>query len=1163
MLTLDSFTKALIVGLLSILATPEAVGAPKKPAVVAAPSPDQAALKEADDLVMQAGEKLRQKKFDEAVSLAEKALAIREKHKPNSASVEVVLRLIADIHEKAGNHARGVPPMERALALCIKRDVKGFELQMCHQYVGYAYARAGQHERAVQAFERATTIARELDRGTDGEHASMSLWSMAKSFTALRRYADAEAAISRVIKYFESEPGQRGIEGPLFLLGELYHEQGLYTRAEPILSRALELKARRFTRGHATDIMNKLAFTRMALEDYEGARVLLDEMLQDAKASGEDSLRFAIVLATRGGLDVKTGAYDRAEPLLDRAQAIADKLVAKPDEGAIVVAVAIAGVRGRLALQKGDFVRAEKLLVQELEVVEKKFGPKDKTVADAASELADLHRRVGRFDRADVFAMRALSIRDEVLAPTHPSRAESRAILGRIREARADALGAKKLHEEALAMREQAFGPEHPHVGSSLQDLADLARRQGQFAQAEGYYKRAVAIFEKAFGPDHDQVAAALEGLSALHAGAGKVELAVRLAERAADIRERQAALIVAGGSDAQKRAFVETIRVGTDFVTSLHAQVAPSDDRAKRLSLTTIFQRKGRVLDVMAGSLSVLRKRLSPADLMLFDEVAVARAEVSRLAMRGPAGAPLDTFRAELAKREEKARALEEKLGGQSDVFRAEQIPVTIERVQALVPEGMAIIELSEYVPRRAAERQQSSRLGAPRIAAYVLDGSGKIGFVDLGESAPIEQAVQTLRKVLSSPSGEDPKKPARELDELVMRKVRPLLGRKTKLLISADGALSLVPFAALVDDDGQYMVGKYEITYLTSGRDLLRLARQTLVRNAPVDKMLVVANPAFGSRARGESALGLLDEGSPDETSDGKARGMEKAFFVPLPATAVEARRLSALIPEATVLVDVEATETAVKKARAPRMLHIATHGFFVSNKALAARTAAAEQRGLELDVVSDWLPDDPLLRSGIALAGANSKTGGGGEDGILTALEASSLDLQGTKLVVLSACETGVGDVMQGEGIYGLRRALFVAGAESLVASLWQVADEETQSLMVAYYGRLLKGETRSGALRNVQISMLGAPATSHPYYWASFGMFGNSSAMGTAGDAAPEPSSEVSRPGQTRPSARGCACIVTGDARDQDGYWKAVALGLVLAYWRRERRTSSLA
>src|SRR5262249_10496263 len=157
----------------------------------------------------------------------------------------------------------------------------------------------------------------------------------------------------------------------------------------------------------------------------------------------------------------------------------------------------------------------------------------------------------------------------------------------------------------------------------------------------------------------------------------------------------------------------------------------------------------------------------------------------------------------------------------------------------------------------------------------------------------------------------------------------------------------------------------------------------------------------------------------------------------FAPLAGTAGEATALKRLLPEATVLTEAAATETALKQLQGPRILHVATHGFF-----LADHEGVLEKLGfVELQLTDGpkypvpLRRGNPLLRSGLALSGAN-QPGGDGEDGVLTALEAAGLDLWGTKLVVLSACETGVGDVQNGEGVYGLRRAITMAGAESQV-------------------------------------------------------------------------------------------------------------------------------
>jgi CHAT domain-containing protein len=177
--------------------------------------------------------------------------------------------------------------------------------------------------------------------------------------------------------------------------------------------------------------------------------------------------------------------------------------------------------------------------------------------------------------------------------------------------------------------------------------------------------------------------------------------------------------------------------------------------------------------------------------------------------------------------------------------------------------------------------------------------------------------------------------------------------------------------------------------------------------------------------------------------------------------------------------VLVGANASESALKKVSAPSIVHIATHGYFLEQP----------DQNEDDDDPDDQLTENPLVLSGLALAGANNR-GKGGDDGILTALEASGLDLWGTKLVVLSACDTGLGKVRNGEGVYGLRRSFALAGAESVVMSLWPISDRVTRELMAGYYKNLKAGMGRGEALRRVQLDMLHKKGREHPFYWASF-------------------------------------------------------------------------
>jgi CHAT domain-containing protein len=191
-------------------------------------------------------------------------------------------------------------------------------------------------------------------------------------------------------------------------------------------------------------------------------------------------------------------------------------------------------------------------------------------------------------------------------------------------------------------------------------------------------------------------------------------------------------------------------------------------------------------------------------------------------------------------------------------------------------------------------------------------------------------------------------------------------------------------------------------------------------------------------------------------------------------------------------------KAVERHIKESRSPLILHLATHGFFLPNQAHVTAEPASRSEDSEwvgsADVrVGGPETENPLLRSGLAFAGANTWLNGGStlaaaEDGILNAIEVSSLELLGTELVVLSACETGLGTVHVWEGVFGLRRAFALAGAKTLVITLWKVADRQTVELMVSFYQQLLSGKSRGEALRGAQLEL--KKRFPSPFYWAAF-------------------------------------------------------------------------
>jgi CHAT domain-containing protein/tetratricopeptide (TPR) repeat protein len=819
------------------------------------------------------------------------------------------------------------------------------------------------------------------------------------------------------------------------------------------------------------------------------------------KALGPKHPDVAEMLSDLGLMYKLSGDYARAELLYQRALAIYEQ-VQPPHPLA-------ANTLDNLALlydAKGDYARSEPLHQRALAIYEQTYGPEHTEVAIALDNLAEFYKAKGDYARAEPLQARAVAIYEK-LKPGHPGTANALDNLAEVYEVKGDYARSESLHLRALDIYKKALGPEHPDFAIALANLARLYKLKGDYAQAEPLYQNSLDIIKKTLGTEHPHAGTALNYLTELYEAKGDYASALQFSAQALEVRETNLALILATGSERQKLAYLATLSGETNTTISLHTRLTPADPQALRLALTTVLRRKGRALDAMSDQIASLRRRLDPKDRALLDQLYATQAQLAALTLGGPGKTPPAEHRAAQARLEAQVEQLQDAVARRSAEFRVRTQPVTLEQVRGALPAGSTLVEFFSYRPFDPKAKTWAARFGPARYVAYVLGGRGEPLWTDLGEATAVDAEMARLLAALKCPQAATGleqcpsvavvKQLARAVDERVMRPVRKLLGDTRQVFISPDGALNLLPFAALVDESGKYLVETYSLTYLTSGRDLLRLQLSTKSRRPP----LVIADPLFG---RAQAASNAPARGAGD-VSGLRSAEMGRMYFAQLPGTAQEARALGATLPGVQVRTQAEATEAALKQVSAPRVLHVATHGFFLPDQSRAAGGTQGIRPGGDASTAGSV--ENPLLRSGLALEGANSRQGAGGEDGILTALEAAGLDLWGTKLVVLSACETGVGEVKNGEGVYGLRRALVLAGSESQVMSLWQVSDEATRDLMTRYYKRLMAGEGRTEALRQVQLAMLRGgkraqggglaaglgvrgPDFSHPFYWAAF-------------------------------------------------------------------------
>ncbi|MGQ0572264.1 MAG: CHAT domain-containing protein, partial [Armatimonadota bacterium] len=427
------------------------------------------------------------------------------------------------------------------------------------------------------------------------------------------------------------------------------------------------------------------------------------------------------------------------------------------------------------------------------------------------------------------------------------------------------------------------------------------------------------------------------------------------------------------------------------------------------------------------------------------------------------------------------------------------------------------ARVPIFDFVARAA---QGDPEWAPDRYLAFVMAAGEPDGvqMVDLGEVDPIDQQITAYRAAITGedPDGDtsqrgeedasgadthtsdrragilrasehlasDPPEPSattgldrgRVLRALVFDPLRAAIGGHTRLFVAPDGNLARLPFEVLPLEDDRFLIDAYHISYLGAGRDILRYGTASDRQAAPA---MIVADPDY------------------DLTSETKPHPASGVPFRRLIGARLEAATVASLL-NVEPLVDTEAVETTLKLCRSPRILHVATHGFFLPDSpdlpvSEPTMTMLGSVGGSALGRLSGHRLENPLLRSGLALAGANSWLSGEAlplpaEDGLLTGEDVTGMDLLDTELVVLSACETGLGDVHIGEGIIGLRRAFVTAGARTLIMSLWKVPDYQTQDLMREFYESLLAGRPRADALRDAQLAM--KSLYPNPHYWGAF-------------------------------------------------------------------------
>jgi CHAT domain-containing protein len=788
----------------------------------------------------------------------------------------------------------------------------------------------------------------------------------------------------------------------------------------------------------------------------------------------------AVIALNRLGTAAKSlGEFARAESAFKEALQLAEQRLAPQDPELVA---ALEGLAQLYLFYGADYKLAASYLQRAIIIKEKIYGAQHLLYGDALRQVGDLYFAARAYDQAEPWYRRALAIFEKQM-PDNAGIASPLSMLGKIKHARGHYEQAEIDLQRCLALREKDYGRDHPVTAQAIFALGKLAQDRGQLSAAVDYYQRAYQILARSRGPEHVNTIEALEALAQLGQIQNDVSAAFSYQTKALAAAQRSLRALLSIGSEQQRRNFLALYRHQTDALLSLHLRLAPSDKTVQDLAATTLLQRKGLAQETFANTLANLRRRIDPGAQRTLDQWQTVSAQLARLVLDGPAPRmSAAEYQQQIDALTQQRDQLESELSRRSAGSFQPARAVTLAEIQKAIPPNAALLEFAVYRPFDPKAPTYGEQYGAPRYVAYVIRAQGAVAWRELGDAASLETTINAWRAALRDRKRAGTARLARAVSAQLWQPLQPLLNGVEHLLIAPDGLLNLIPFAALPDAAGRYLIERYAISYLSSGRDLLRLQTSA---PAPASAPLVIADPLFGEPGAlthapaNPVAQTVALQGRRSVTTGGE---LNEVYFAPLFGSAQEAHTIKTLFHEATVLTGAQATEAALKQVNAPRLLHIATHGFFLAD--------------------TDKRPTanvNPLLRSGLALAQANlRKQNTEGEDGILTALEAAGLNLWGTRLVTLSACDTGLGEVRNGEGVYGLRRAFALAGAETLLMSLWPVSDLVTRELMTVYYINLQRGQGRGAALRTAQLQLLKRSDRRAPYYWASFiqaGEWGN--------------------------------------------------------------------
>ena len=1009
-----------------------------------------------------------------AESLIHQSFAVLEKHKlQKSTGYAKALVVLGDLNWARGRASEARDKnYPRAIELfAANANVESPECAAAQNNLGLLYRSA---DVKAEKLIRAAMATRERLFGEHHPDYANSLNSLAMVLRWQGKSSDVEPLLRQALEIRQETLGERHPDYATTLnsLANFYREGGDYLRAEPEARRAAEICERALgtTHPYYASALNNLAMVYRGEANY---------------ADAEPAFKKAIDIYAE---------LDPAHPAL----------------------LTICGNLARLYELNGDYLRAKRLLDQQSEARQRSKASDPRGYALWLAETARLQREQRNFEAAKALLRQA----SEILAKAHADldRAGVLEEFAYLNTVTKDYGAADAQLKEVIDIRSRYQGKKHPDFATAIENLANLYQTRRDFAAAETRYQTVLELRKKILGAQHPDYATALANLATVRRAQGKTALAAVDYKRALNTIRKHLQVTSASQSERQQLALTWTARLCLDAYVSLMVDLpsARDDLYAEVLAWKGAVSRRQQMLREMRDALG----KEQPEIAGLSQELETATRRLAQLSHAGPQARDQADGQA-LDQLADKVERLQRELAVNSTGFRrlVEFRYRTPNDIREALPDNVALVDLLEYwhIPSAGASKPHVSPLR--RMIAFVVRRERPTELVDLGPARTIERAVNDWRAALDPPGNDEP---GFRLRRILWTPLESHVSDAETVLISPDGFTAWIPWGALP--------GKEPNKFLIESQSFVVLPVAQLLPD------MLASDPASGDASPTLLVVGDIDyRASPGKAEAGslkrsavRGEGDLRSEWRRLAGTKAEiaqvADSFSLAYPDAqevTSLSGRSATEQAVR-ATAPRhrFLHFATHGFFAPPQVVstARGLSAANLAPGERVARSEIAGFHPGLLSGIVLAGASHPEKLEEDDGILTALEIEQLRLSEVELVALSACQTGIGSTVSGEGLLGLQRACHVAGASSVLGSLWRVDDAQTANLMAAFYKNLWQNKlSRAEALRRAQIDMLNNNPRSGdlrgmefstrpgknqrgmgrlpPFYWAAFVLSGD--------------------------------------------------------------------